>query len=162
MVVSVAALQLPVMNVTFFSYDTSNDAHINCCHKYSSSNSVTVLCCLSGAIMTARYYVKWLITVTVKLVSVGRYKAKLKKHYFHADLLICHNFHFPLCVPWPSCFSHQSIRLLTPPRNKKFLWHLSQYHLLFVGGEVNAVLNGSCDMLFHWIQVSHLCLQTPL
>jgi hypothetical protein len=53
------------------SHLMSNDAHINGCHRHSSSNSVTAFCSLSGVIMTAWCYVTWLITGTV-IVVVGR------------------------------------------------------------------------------------------
>jgi hypothetical protein len=123
MVVSVAALQLLVINVTFSSYETSNDAHVNGCHKYSSSNLVTALCWLSGATMTAWYYVKWLTTVTVKLVSVGCYKAKLRSITFMLTYLCTTIFIF-LFVPLglaPSLINlfvhlhNQEIKILVTP-----------------------------------------------
>jgi hypothetical protein len=75
------------------SYEIPNDAHVSSWHKCFSSNSVTALCQLPGASMTAWCYVNWLITVTINLVWAGRYKAKTRSitflmTYWHARIFI--------------------------------------------------------------------------
>jgi hypothetical protein len=101
-----------------------------------------------------------------ELAWAGRYKAKMKKHYFPTDLLICQDL-LPLCGLVPDRFTLQSVRLLTPPRNENSseTCRYTIYYLLVVKWKastpnplkVNVVLNGSCDMLLHWIQVGHHC-----
>jgi hypothetical protein len=66
---------------------------------HSLSNSITALCWFPGPVWARSY------------------KAKMKKHYFPNDLLICHHLHLPLCCPKPGCFNHQTVCSLTPPRN---------------------------------------------
>ena len=108
---------------------------------YYSSNSTTALCQFPG------------------LVWAGYYKAKMKKHYFPNDLLMCQYLILPLCGPLPGWFSHQPVCSLTPPRNVNSCEtsHNTIYYSLVVKWttstpeplQVNGALNGSCDMLQH-------------
>jgi hypothetical protein len=87
------------------------------------------------------------------VVWAGRFKAKMKKHYFPNDLLMCQYLHLPLCGPLPGCFSHQPVCSLTPPRtvNSSETSHSTIYYSLVVKWtaitpnpfKVYAVLNGS-------------------
>lgn len=85
----------------FTSYETSNDAQINNYQRYSYSNSLNALCWLSGDSMAEKCYVKWLITVIVKLVWAGYYKAKIESTTFIMTHLFTRVLIFlsvPLCL----------------------------------------------------------------
>jgi hypothetical protein len=152
MVVSVAALQLPVTRLLSPTYEASHDVRVTSCFRPFSSKPIIPLCQLPWVGMS---------------IWAGHYKVKIKRHNFLNDLLMCQYTHLPLCGPLPGCFAHQPISLPTPPRNRDShkTSHNTIYYSLVVKWtastpnpfKVNAVTNGSCDMLLHWIQVGHFC-----
>jgi hypothetical protein len=93
----------------FFWLANSHDTTVTSWHRYSSSNSVSLLCVLSGVGMT-----------------------KIRTHYFlltyWCDIISI----FLSVVAWltTNLFAYTT-------KEHKFPWDLSWYHLLFTGGEVS-------------------------
>lgn len=70
------------------SYLVSNNAHTNSSHRHSSTNWVTLFAHFQVPLLQ-HDIAMWLKRGTTTVIVSWSYKAKMKRHYFLTDLLVC-------------------------------------------------------------------------